>query len=375
VAKVEQPEIDQSAAGAGGPIRVLRRVPEFDGVRAVAVLLVVWFHSGLLRALPTNAKPTGGFLGVDMFFVLSGFLITALLLNEQARRGRIHFGAFYRRRAMRLLPVITAFVIAHVVFAHVVHIPAARERSSILSTVLYYTNWQATHSVLAPAFGHLWSLAVEEQFYIVWPMAVTILTIRARLRTVVLVLGTAIVVVAVRRALMYEHGASVTRLLGGTDTRADTLLSGALLAHLWVRRELRFRGLELAGWLSVAFLAVCVWRVRYTSGFLYHGGLTLIALAVAVALTAILDSNWSPKRLLRLRPLQQIGRVSYGLYVWHPLAFTWSGYYTRHWRAAPRFVVGIAATALTVFLSWTLIEEPFLNWKRRLEGRAAERET
>src|SRR5262245_58175202 len=97
--------------------RRLGRIPAFDGVRGVAVLLVVWFHIGLLKALPAGAKPIGGFLGVDAFFVLSGFLITALLLREQTERHRARFGAFYRRRALRLLPVVFAFVIAHFIFA------------------------------------------------------------------------------------------------------------------------------------------------------------------------------------------------------------------------------------------------------------------
>jgi peptidoglycan/LPS O-acetylase OafA/YrhL len=173
----------------------------------------------------------------------------------------------------------------------------------------------------------------------------------------------------VRRAIMYEHGVSLDRLLGGTDTRADTLLIGALLAHLWVRRRIHLPGLAIAGWASVAFLAFCAVQMRPSTGFLYLGGFTLVAAAAAIVLLAILDSTWTAKKFLRTRPMRAVGRVSYGLYVWHPLVFVWSVHYTRHWRAAPRFVFALAATALTTFISWNLIEEPFLSWKRRLEQR------
>src|SRR6185503_1432992 len=110
------------------------------------------------------------------------------------------------------------------------HLPIAREHSSIYAMLLYYTNWKAIWDPpLALAFGHLWSLAVEEQFYLVWPLVTALLTVRVRIRTVVIVLGSAIAFVALRRGLMYEHNVALGRLLAGTDTRADTLLVGALL--------------------------------------------------------------------------------------------------------------------------------------------------
>lgn len=349
--------------------RELGRVPAFDGVRGVAVLLVVWSHIGLIHVI--GWKPLGGFLGVDAFFVLSGFLITALLLREQAKHERVRFGAFYRRRALRLLPVVVAFVIAHYVFANALNLSMTRERSSVTALVFYYTNWRAIYAPpLALAFGHLWSLAVEEQFYLVWPIIVVALGIRARLRTVVLVLGTMIAIIAVHRAVLWQQGAAWDRLFVGTDTRADTILIGALLAHLWVRDRTPRRAVSMAAWVSVIFFGVCVLLCGPTGGFLYLGGFTAIAVAVAVMLLAILDTNWSGTRLLQLRPIRAVGRVSYGLYVWHPLVFVWVWWYTRHWNRFARLSAVAVATTLVTYGSWKLVEHPFLRWKDRIERRS-----
>ena len=348
--------------------RQLGRVPALDGIRGIAVLLVVWSHIGRINVISASYKPAGGFLGVDAFFVLSGFLITALLLREQTKRGRFRFGAFYRRRALRLFPVIVAFLVAHYVFSQALHLSASKEHSSALAVLFYYMNWKAAWAPpIALAIGHLWSLAVEEQFYLFWPIVVAVLGVRARTRTVVLVIGGAIMFVAVRRGIMWQHGTSPGRLIIGTDTRADTLLVGALLAHLWVRGRVPRRGVVVAAWASAVFLIACVLRCNPDSPFLYLGGFTVIAAAVAVMLLAILDTDWSGIRFFALRPMRAVGRVSYGLYVWHPLVFVWVWWYTRHWNALARLTAVTATTVLVTYASWKLIEQPFLRWKDRLE--------
>ena len=181
--------------------RRLGRVPAFDGIRGIAVLLVVWSHVGLIRVLPHSWKLSGGFLGVDVFFVLSGFLITALTLREQIDRVRVHFLAFYRRRALRLLPVIVAFGVAHYVFTRDLRLPISTEHSSLLAMAFYYMDWKAVWAPpISVAIGQLWSLAVEEQFYLVWPIVIAApQRSGACTRTVVLVLVPAIVVVAARQ--------------------------------------------------------------------------------------------------------------------------------------------------------------------------------
>ena len=367
------PPVDTQAGGAAltATTRQLGRVPAFDGVRGVAVLLVLWFHAPLSRVLTPTQRPSGGFLGVDVFFVLSGFLITALLLGEQARRTRVRIGAFYRRRAMRLLPAVVAFVIVHQVFAWTLRLDAAREHSTAVAVLFYFTNWKAVWAPpLSLAYGHFWSLAVEEQFYLIWPFVIALLGIRARTRTVLLVFGATIAFIAIRRAVLWEHGVDWNRLSVGTDTHADTLLVGALLAHLWVRRRVPRRGVAAAAWASAAFLAICFARVRYNSSFLFLGGFTAIAVATAIVLLAVLETDWSGTRVLALRPLRAVGRVSYGLYVWHPLVFVWVWYYTRHWSKPARGCAVVVATAAVTYTSWKLIEQPFLRWKDRIEARA-----
>ena len=352
------------------PIRRLGRVPGFDGVRAIAVLLVIWSHIGILHAIPGGFKPKGGFLGVDVFFVLSGFLITALLLGEQGVAGRVRFAAFYRRRALRLLPVIFAFLTAHVVFTqYVLHTPAKVERESIPAAVLFFTNWRAVYSQLPVAFGHLWSLAVEEQFYIVWPFVMTLLSARARLRTVMAVLGSALLGVALLRAWMWQGDTSNARLLLGTDTHSDGIIAGALLAHLWVRQRVPRRGVRLAASCGAVFVLSSTFLLDSTSPFLYLGGFTLIAACVAAVLLAVVDTAWAGVRLLELAPLRAIGRVSYGLYMWHPLVFWWVWHETWSWGKSPRLLTALLLTATVTAVSWFAIEQPFLRWKDRLEAR------
>ena len=217
------------------------------------------------------------------------------------------------------------------------------------------------------AFGHLWSLAVEEQFYLIWPMVIAVLGLRVRLSTAVLVLCVLIAAVATRRAVLWEHGVSWDRLGLGTDTHSDPLLIGALLAYFWTRRRVPTRGIAAAAWISLAFIVVCVARCRYNGAFLYLGGYTLFAVAVAVVLLAILETNWIVNRFLNLRPLRAVGRVSYGLYIWHPLVFIWITYHTVHWSQTSRFTVVALVTIAVTFSSWKLIEQPFLRWKDRLE--------
>jgi peptidoglycan/LPS O-acetylase OafA/YrhL len=364
-------EADAAVTDANPARRQLSRVPAFDGVRGVAVLLVIWFHAGLIRVLTPAQRPLGGFLGVDVFFVLSGFLITALLLGEQARRGRIRFGAFYRRRAMRLFPVLVAFVIAHQIFAWTLHLNSGREHATALGVLFYYTNWKAAwFPPLTIAYGHLWSLAVEEQFYLVWPLVIAVVGIRARLRTVLLVYGSLIGFVVIRRAVLWHDGVSWSRLGLGTDTRADALLIGALLAHLWIRGRFPKRGIRFAAWLSLGVIVLCFARCRYDSGFLFMGGFTVFATAVAITFLAVLETDWAVIRFLDLRPLRAVGRVSYGLYVWHPLVFIWVTYYTVHWSRPARLALVVIMTSLVTYASWKLIEQPFLRWKDRIEQRA-----
>ncbi len=354
----------------GSPRRILGKIDALDGIRGLAVLLIVVHH--LPVAVPWlffHHRPTkGGGFGVDMFFVLSGFLITAILLRDQAHGGRVRFGAFYLRRAMRLLPALVFFLAVFLVYVWSTDLPGAHEPSSALSILFYYSNTGFRRLPMSPGLGNFWSLALEEQFYLLWPLCVALLVgARRRTGTVVVLLVGAIIAVAVHRAIMWDNGANWVRLYSRLDTRADALLVGCLLAHLWVRDKLPKRGIQTAGWIALVFFLYLV-RVGASNDFLYRGGFTLIALSVGMIMLAVLESPWPVARVFRLWPLRALGRVSYGLYIWHLAVFTAVLRYGRWWAPVVQAIVALALAGVATAISWIFVEQPFLRWKDRMSG-------
>jgi peptidoglycan/LPS O-acetylase OafA/YrhL len=305
--------------------RLLAPVPALDGVRAVAVALVVAFHFEDL---------SGGFLGVDLFFALSGFLITTLLLDEHATSGRIALGAFWARRARRLLPAL-ALMLAGTLVAIAVLFDAdslAANRNEALASAFWVSNWyQVAHPApYLTVFQHTWSLAIEAQFYAIWPL-VTIAVLRgvgaADRRTaagrvlVASVVGVALSAVAM--IAQYQAGASLARVYLGTDTRVGPILFGAALAALLARRGAPLppparRVLDLAGLVALVLYVVLACVVSRPDGFLYQGLYPLVIgpAATVIVAAAFLGDGWSA-RVLALPPLRAIGLVSYGIYLWH----------------------------------------------------------
>jgi peptidoglycan/LPS O-acetylase OafA/YrhL len=360
--------------------RLVRRLgfePAFDGVRGIAVLLVVALHLRLVApGAAGSLAPDGGFLGVDVFFVLSGFLITALLLREVAT-GRVRVGAFYRRRALRLMPAVVALAAVHVGYAAVVGLPGALERSSILSVLFYWANWKLVYAdgwpLIAEGLAHTWSLAVEEQFYLVWPLCMlAVARRRSQGGAFFVLIAFAAAAVAVWRAVLVRAdppGIVYFR----TDTRADALLVGALGAYAWTRGWIpRPRVLAAAAWCSLLFLVAMVVRADPDDRFLFDGGFTLVAVASTVVLLALLETGWTVRRVLELRPLRVVGRVSYGVYLWHYFVFTALATRAEGWSDGVRLAAGLAITAAAVSASWFLVERPFLAWKDRLERRTTD---
>src|SRR4051794_29322292 len=249
------PEMRSSAA-----VRRLTPLPALVGFRGIAVLAVILFHTPLLLyprgvGLPSVDRAlAGGFLGVDLFFVLSGFLITALLLSEENEHGGIGLGSFYVRRGLRLLPALYVVLAAFFVYAHVVERPPAGANSTIGYALVYLSNWwQIWHPVTGgEGLTHLWSLAVEEQFYLLWPLVlIVVLRLRKYPWIITTVLAASAAVVALHRAVLWNDTQRLpvlARFSGyvhsgvGTDTRVDTILIGALLAWLWVRGKTPKRG-------------------------------------------------------------------------------------------------------------------------------------
>ena len=356
----------------------------FDGLRGVGVGMVLIGHA-LFEYLESWVTI------VDTFFVLSGFLITYLMLTEQSKTGRMATGAFYRRRALRLLPAIAAFVVIFWIYSLIAGMDQELVRGSLLSTAFYYTNWYLAYGpknflgggIIADGMQHLWSLSFEEQFYLIWPVVtIFFLTIRTRLRTVVIVLVSVMVLVALHRAHAYQsaltgdfnHDRNVWYpIMIRTDTRVDSILIGALLAHVWIRNKIPTRFLNPLAWVAAIFLLICLPLVQVQQPFLYLGGISLIDIAIATMLLAIVEGNWGGQRLFLLKPFLLIGLVSYGLYLWHlPILFAVQRY-GMGWHPAVRVIVSITLCAAFTIGSWFLVEKPAMRWKTRLEARSEEK--
>lgn len=324
--------------------------PELDGLRAIAIAAVIGHHLNV-------PGMRGGFIGVDLFFVLSGFLITAVLLDELACNGRVSLPQFYRRRALRLFPALGAMLLVIGVIA--AGVPGMAEtRQALPLIVLYVGNWWRAAGGNLGVLGHTWSLAVEEQFYLIWPLVLLALVGRRHdLHRALVVSGVLIVIVLVGRAAAWAGGASVNRLYNGTDSRADALLVGCALA-LAYHCGLHVRVGRVLTAVAAAFLLTVVAAASFNDGFLYWGGLTAVAVASAILLIAVLEHR---PAFLRSRPAVWVGRRSYGLYLWHlPLVRLLPD----SWPTAGRAAVVIGTAVAAAALSYRLIERPLLAVRR-----------
>jgi peptidoglycan/LPS O-acetylase OafA/YrhL len=341
--------------------------PALDGLRGVAIMLVLLFHLGLLR---------GGWIGVDLFFVLSGFLITSLLEAEWRRTGRIDLRAFYRRRILRLIPALVAVLVVFTA-AQAIRGPAARTgrvAASAASALLYFTNWRLALGFWPDnTFLHTWSLSIEEQFYVLWPLAfLLLLRLTKRRDLIVALLACGIAAVVCFRAIHWVLWQNEDRLFFGLDARSDGLLAGCLLALLLAGRRIPpWAG--LAGVLAAAAVALVAWRPFGWAGR-NEGGLLVVNLAAALVLLSLLaPSGRSLAALLECRPLVWIGKISYGLYLWHwPLNSLLQD--ARVPLSPAGLVLRIAAAFLLASGSYYLLERPFLRLRRRsVPGAGAER--
>jgi peptidoglycan/LPS O-acetylase OafA/YrhL len=308
---------------AAAPPTGFRHLPALDGLRGLALLGVLLFHAGgALR---------GGYLGVDLFFVLSGYLITSLLLAEHAASGRIALGPFWIRRARRLFPALLSLMPAVALYARFFARPAelAGLRADALATLGYVANWRAVFAqrsywqlFAAPSpLEHTWSLSIEEQFYVAWPLVVVaVLRWRTKRALLALSLGLAALSMAAMVALFDPEKTS--RVYRGTAPRAAGILLGAALACVvapgatFSPRAVRW--LDGLGVVSLAGLSVAWLRLPGSSRFLYHGGFWLTELgALSLIVCAVCGRTSLVARALSVRPLTLLGTLSYGVYLWH----------------------------------------------------------
>lgn len=298
-------------------------IPGLDGLRALAIVAVLVYH------LRPSALP-GGFLGVDVFFVLSGFLITTLLLREIRARGRIHLPRFWLRRARRLLPALLGVVVLAVPLAAL----AGGDllvgiRRQVAGALTFTTNWveigagSSYFTRTSPQlFVNFWSLAIEEQFYLVWPLVLVMLlaftrTARQRIGVAAAIALTS----AVAMAVLVTPGEDATRVYYGTDTHLFGLMLGVALAFAWshglLKGRLWRRWRTLAGWAALAALAWLMTALHHDATVTFRGGILLACALTTVLIASMLPGRNPTTAVFGLRPLEWIGARSYGIYLWH----------------------------------------------------------
>ena len=350
-------------------------VPALDGIRGFAVLAVVLVH--LRPGLVPNYDDierylSGGALGVDMFFVLSGFLISSILLRERTRGDRLTLKPFYLRRATRLLPALTAFLLAYSAYGLLTHQSTTVVLSTVVAGVTYSTNWYLAFHNVADflTMSHLWSLALEEQFYLVWPAAFMLLiSTRRSTRTTLWFCAAAIVALWLLRindwATWYTTLHHSALEISGT-LYAGSLLIGAAAAVIGVRPFAGTRILPIAATIASGVM-LWIFTVGDTySKFVNYGGLEVFAVCVAIIILAIVEQRWIGSKFWALKPLRLTGRVSYGIYLWHPLVFTAVLHYTPTWHWYSRLILSAAAIAGATAFSWYLVEQPAQRLRKRL---------
>jgi peptidoglycan/LPS O-acetylase OafA/YrhL len=339
-----------------------------DGLRALAVAGVFLYHANV-------SWMPGGFLGVDLFFVLSGYLITSLLLREFSDRGTIDLVAFWGRRARRLFPAVAVVIL----FALLATLTIARDdlgrtRADALSALVYLTNWHeilASHSYFNQ-FGrpsllqHLWSLAVEEQFYLFWPLLLLLGLRRLHPRTVIGLTALLAVASCTLMWVLYNPNGDPSAVYYGTETRAFTLLIGALLAFAWPSAQTALRrwrhsttavdAIGVAALLGVLALFV---RMQDFDPWLYRGGFLLMAVVGAVLVAAAAEPDTRLGRALGWSPLRWLGARSYGIYLWHwPIMQLTRPQLDVSLHGAPLILLQALATLAAAALSYRYVEMP-----------------
>jgi peptidoglycan/LPS O-acetylase OafA/YrhL len=367
-------------------------IPALDGIRGVAIVVIMGFHGGVFLT-------SGGFYSLDTFFALSGFLITSLLITEWQQTARIRLGLFWSRRARRLLPGLLVMVLG-VVILNAVLVPAGTYptlRSDSLSSLFYFANWHFiadgsnyfNQTGPTPPLIHMWSLAVEEQFYLVWPLLVLgVFTLFRSRRVLLAVCVVGALASAAAMGALYSL-ADVNRVYYGTDTRAQSLLVGAALAvglSLWADHRRRDgvapgqagngpasggdpawaaqtisgrRAVTAVGLVGVAGSAVLWTTVSYNEPFAFRGGFLLAALATAAVLFSVVCAQRSAlARCLSMAPLRYIGRISYEMYLWHYPLFTYIDAARLGVGGLALFGVRVAVTVAVATASYYLVGRP-----------------
>jgi peptidoglycan/LPS O-acetylase OafA/YrhL len=302
------------------------RRPELDGLRGIAIALVLTLHLGF-----TPWAPSSGAVGVAVFFTLSGYLITGILLGDHQHYGRVQLGRFFENRARRLLPAMLALVAATILIGNL-------DWWAALATVTYWTNWlQADGTHLYHGLSHTWSLAIEEQFYLLWPLVIIALRGRRRAVVALAVLGSLAAITL--RLMLWDDGAGFWRGYFGTDTRADGLLIGcALAAVLGTRR------------VSPLWLAPALGVIGYSATVSSSGAFVILWTPLVVSVATAVCIACRPTWAITVAPLRWLGQRAYGMYLWHAFVLGFG---------LSSALLSLAISLVATEVSWRLIEQPF----------------
>jgi peptidoglycan/LPS O-acetylase OafA/YrhL len=329
----------------------LSRITEFDGLRAIAVALVVLFHA--------KTGLAGGYIGVDIFFVLSGYLITTLLVAEHNATGRISLLRFYMRRACRLTPALWLMIATAVIIVWLI-LKENMSRShfdAISAAGLYYMNWYRAEYRPEWILGHTWSVAVEEQFYLVWP-PILVIALYFRPQSARWIAAVLLIASTVTWTIFVMRDISAWRIYAGSDTRSSELFVGCLLA-LWPPSVKVSTFAAKFVCVPLIVLAVTSLTLEWSTGFMICGGFHLVALLTAWLLIAIRAG--SPFNVVLRHPaLVYIGRISYGIYLWHyPILAL---LYSHGVNAVAAASVGIPLSVAFASMSFFLMERRILRF-------------
>lgn len=340
------------------------RIPSLDGLRALSIGAVLVGHVADTQGAPAalSVLAHSGYLGVRMFFVISGYLITSLLLREKAAKGGISLRDFYVRRTIRIWPAFYTYVIAVVLLAALGFLQI--QRSDVAYAATFTMNY---HGDRGWALNHTWSLAVEEQFYLLWPLGLMALS---RVVAGRVAIGVLIVVPLVRALMWYTFGASDTAMTREFQAVSDALAAGACLAIFsdrlaGMRAYCAFVRSAASALLGVALVGISTYSFKISPAVFYVWMQSLSNIGMILILQhAIAAQQGTIFKFLNLRAVAYVGVISYSLYLWQELfldATSWSWY--------ARFPQNLIFTVMASLLSYYLVEKPFLRLGRRFRSR------
>jgi peptidoglycan/LPS O-acetylase OafA/YrhL len=335
-------------------------IPALDGLRAIAVMLVLFTHANFFLG-------SNGFLGVDMFFVISGFLITTLLLEENKKRNKISLKAFYIRRTLRLFPAL--YLLCFIVFIYAIFFRHGHDKISIFqevySSLLYVNNisWYWDWGKEGLLLGHTWSLAIEEQFYLIWPWFILLALRYDSLKTLML----ALIVFILTFKILYISG-NVSDLI--KSLIYESIYIGCLTALIrWVL-NINFKIPDFVALILIGIiLTVGLLPINFYKEIHNLYGQTIIALITSIIILIIINNpEGFTSKLLSTPAMVWVGKISYGLYLWHVPIFKIFKYHST-FPPTISFVLKFALTFLFATLSWMIIEKKSTEFGRKLSKK------